>query len=174
MVFHDASLTQRNGTLERDALTESVRFSAKVERCDRKRKYYNLNTCMTNLLCELVLLLRKMYLDEWLDERTAVVIVEGNLYSPQTSSMISFAWSIQKNKYGKVEKHIFIEVSDYVLTSTADPEEKHNNIDLASAANEENDNQFVVTHYLFAALLCFIVSMMNPSESLLRNISERH
>lgn len=98
-------------------------------------------------------------LDHWLDNKTVVVIIEGNLYSPQTSSMISFVFTIDKNKYGFIDKQIFIEVSDYVLTTTTNEQIEKQNI--TSEATDEPDSQLDITHYLFALLLCFIVSNSN-------------
>ena len=99
-------------------------------------------------------------LDHWLDDKTVVVIIEGNLYSPQASSMISFVFTIDKNEYGVVDKQIFIEVSDYVLTTTTTNvyTENHNN---TSEVTDGTDSQLDITHYLFALLLCFIVSNSN-------------
>ncbi|CAF1358196.1 unnamed protein product [Adineta steineri] len=122
-----------------------LHLSAKetVERCNRKRKYYDLNKY------------------NWLDEKTLVLIIEGNLYSPQTTSMISFILTMEKNQYGIIEKHIFIEVSDYTLT-TIDNEIEVQNItqEIPNINNNNNNNNnetpFVITHYLFTVLLFFI------------------
>ncbi|CAF1049323.1 unnamed protein product, partial [Adineta ricciae] len=124
-----------------------------IERCDRKRKYYDLDKSTTEFPAGTSFIL--LDLDHWLDDKTVVVIIEGNLYSPQTSSMISFVFTIDKNEYGVVDKQIFIEVSDYILTTTTANEytEKQN---YTSEATHETDSQLDITHYLFALLLCFI------------------
>ena len=72
-------------------------------------------------------------LDRWFDEKTFAILIEGNLYSPEAATMISFVLTIEKNRYGTIDHRVFIEVSDYALT-------------------------IVVTHYLFALLLLIIVS----------------
>ncbi|CAF3878033.1 unnamed protein product [Adineta steineri] len=122
-----------------------LHLSAKetVERCNRKRKYYDLNKY------------------NWLDEKTLVLIIEGNLYSPQTTSMISFILTMEKNQYGIIEKHIFIEVSDYTLTTIDNEIEVQNTIKEIPNINNNNNNNnnetpFVITHYLFTVLLFFI------------------
>ena len=101
------------------------------------------------------------YLDNWLDEKTLVVIIEGNLYSPQTSSMISFVLIIEKNHYGMIDKDVFIEVSDYTLTTIDDRKGEQNDTEQISESNHNNENQLMITHYLFAVLLFFIVSIRN-------------
>lgn len=95
-----------------------------------------------------------MYLDDWFDEKTLVVIIEGNLYSPQTLSMISFVFIIKKNEYGMIEKDIFIKVSDYKLATIED-----NSIQKNKNSLDENDidNEATKTNYFFAILLFVIV-----------------
>ncbi|CAF2740071.1 unnamed protein product [Rotaria sp. Silwood2] len=113
-------------------------FSYKVERCNRKRKYYDLNKY------------------NWLDEKTLVVMIEGNLYSPQTSSMISFVLIIEKNQYGMIEKDTFIQVSDYTLATIDDNTFQQNDTEQISTNENDAEKQFVATNYLFAVLLFVI------------------
>jgi hypothetical protein len=73
--------------------------------------------------------------------------------------MISFVLIIEKNQYGIIEKDVFIEVSDYILTTIDDNKGKQNDTEQISQLNDNSENQFVITHYLFAVLLFFIVSV---------------
>ncbi|CAF3352053.1 unnamed protein product [Rotaria sp. Silwood1] len=109
-----------------------------VERCNRKRKYYDLNKY------------------NWLDEKTLVLMIEGNLYSPQTSSMISFVLIIEKNQYGMIEKDIFIEVSDYILATIDDNTLQQNDTEQISTNESDTEKQFVMTNSLFAVLVFVI------------------
>ncbi|CAF1122603.1 unnamed protein product [Rotaria sordida] len=109
-----------------------------VERCNRKRKYYDLNKY------------------NWLDEKTLVVMIEGNLYSPQTSSIISFILIIEKNQYGMIEKDIFIQVSDYILATINDNTLQQNDTEQILTNENDTEKQFVMTNYLFAVLLFVI------------------
>ena len=79
-------------------------------------------------------------------------MIEGNLYSPQASAMISFVLLIEKNPYGQIDTEIFIEVSDYVLTTL------DNQIEKPTKTDDKGEKQLAITHYLFAALLLVIVS----------------
>ena len=85
-------------------------------------------------------------------------MIEGNLYSPQAAAMISFVLQIEKNPYGLIENEIFIEVSDYVLTTVENQVEQTNPRQLTSKADDKGDKSLAITHYLFAALLLVIVS----------------
>lgn len=78
-------------------------------------------------------------------------MIEGNLYSPQASAMISFVLLIEKNPYGQIDTEIFIEVSDYILTTLDNQTEKPTKTD------DKGEKQLAITHYLFAALLLVIV-----------------
>jgi hypothetical protein len=75
------------------------------------------------------------------------VIIEGNLYSPTTSHMISFVIVITRNEYGVLDKEIFIDVSDHTLNHE----------------DRSHDGQWermtFVTRYLFAGLLVIMVRM---------------
>ncbi|CAF2047661.1 unnamed protein product [Rotaria magnacalcarata] len=109
-----------------------------VERCNRKRKYYDLDK------------------NNWFDEKTLVVIIEGNLYSPQTASMISFVLIIEKNPFGMIEKEIFIQVSDYKLAIIEQNKSQNNNTEQILADENDIENQFIKTNFYFAALLFVI------------------
>ncbi|CAF0817205.1 unnamed protein product, partial [Didymodactylos carnosus] len=111
--------------------------------CSRKRRYYEL------------------WDDKWLDNRSIVFTVEGNLYSPQANSLITFVLTLVKDLYGTVTKEILIEVSDYSLSADDVSLETINTTILPtnSVINNNLIRQPVLTNYLFAALLVVIFAI---------------
>ena len=105
-------------------------------------------------------------LDHWLDDKTLVVMIEGNLYSPQASAMVSFVLTVEKNRYGTIDNEVFIEVSDYALTTIDESTQPHNTSGRQAGPDNDVEKRFVLTHYLFAALLFVIVSsrLVSPLE----------